>query len=37
MAKKNEISGTLLYLASNLSSYVTGTNIIVDGGLTSKA
>jgi len=37
MAKKNEISGTLLYLASNLSSYVTGANIIVDGGLTSKA
>lgn len=37
MAKRNEISGALLYLASNLSSYVTGENIIVDGGLTSKA
>jgi len=36
MAEKNEISGTLLYLASDLSSYVTGANIIIDGGLTSR-
>lgn len=37
MAKRGEISGTILYLASNLSAYVTGTNLVIDGGLTAKA
>jgi NAD(P)-dependent dehydrogenase (short-subunit alcohol dehydrogenase family) len=31
----NDIANAILYLASDLSSFVTGTDILVDGGLTS--
>ena len=34
MAKKNEFNGVINFLISDASSYVTGSNIIVDGGLT---
>ena len=34
LAKKNEFNGLINFLISDASSYITGSNIVVDGGLT---
>jgi NAD(P)-dependent dehydrogenase (short-subunit alcohol dehydrogenase family) len=36
MAKLEDIDGTVIFLASDASSYVTGSSIILDGGLISR-
>ena len=36
IGKPNDIANSILFLLSNEGSYITGTEITVDGGLTAK-
>ena len=36
VGKPSDISNTIMFLLSDQANYITGTEIIVDGGITSK-
>ena len=36
MALEEDIIGSIIFLSTNMSSYVTGQNIIIDGGWSIK-